>query len=479
MMAFSYILKPVTHMERTRTYASVFWLVLGGIAWPFSGAIGIPFAIEELTVFGRDTDSTDKGKLKVAIRSKYWQLMRLVRLGEALLFSTLALGGLVTAFDSYVYGRYSFVPWNIVNYNVFHSNSNGDYKGPNIFGTEPWYFYILNGFLNFNVVFILALISGSVLLITAFVDRHRIPGSTWKEAIWPYVLMSFKLTPFYLWFLIFTLQAHKEERFLYVSYPLIALNASICIYLLRSLVGRAAKGLGADVNIRAYLLRYTSVTILVVYSLISLSRIVALLTRYHAPMSIYASLWNERQDSLIYSNSIQEEYDTNPLKKELNVCVGKEWYRYQSSFLLPKDVRLRFIQSDFNGLLPNEFPEDWTMLKYKNGDEYDYKRTRYYNILKGIQHHHEGTNDQNLKDESVILKDIQQCDYLIDSYFPLHQTSKSEKEPNYILDKEHWYQLYCEPYLDTMHSKSLARSFWVPGSQGLAWGEYCLLKRKL
>ncbi|CAO3651769.1 unnamed protein product [Cunninghamella echinulata] len=481
MMAFSSILKPVTQMERTRTYASVFWLVLGGIAWPFSGAIGIPFALEELIVFGRDTESTEQGQLKVAVRSNTWRWKRLIRLGEALLLSSGVLCGLMTLFDSYVYQQFSFVPWNIVNYNVLHTDSQ---HGPDIFGTEPWYFYLLNGVLNFNIAFILAIVSGLVLLITAYVDRHRIPGSTWKEAVWPYVLMSFKLAPFYIWFLIFTTQAHKEERFLYVSYPLLALNAGICIYLLRSLVGRAARGLGADVNIRAYLLRYTSIVILFVYSLISISRILALLTRYHAPMAVYASLWNERQDALIFPNTLQEEYDTNPMKKELQVCVGKEWYRYQSSFFLPKDVRLRFISSEFNGLLPNTFPEDWSMVKYSdndsNGEKKDYyQRSRSFNVLKGMRQHHEGTNDQNKKDDSVLLKDIQQCDYLIDSYFPLSADNESEKEPHYILDSTHWDQVYCEPYLDAFHSKALARSFWVPGSQGLTWGEYCLLKRKL
>jgi alpha-1,2-mannosyltransferase len=66
--------------------------------------------------------------------------------------------------------------------------------------------------------------------------------------------MSFKLAPFYLWLAIFSLQAHKEERFLYVAYPLVALNAAIAIYLVRSLASRGAGYLGADVsfpNVRA------------------------------------------------------------------------------------------------------------------------------------------------------------------------------------------------------------------------------------
>lgn len=80
-------------------------------------------------------------------------------------------------------------------------------------------------------------------------DRNRVPGTTWADAVWPYLLMTFKLSPMYLWLLIFTLQPHKEERFLYVAYPLIALNAAIAIYLVRSLVSRGAGYLGADVSL--------------------------------------------------------------------------------------------------------------------------------------------------------------------------------------------------------------------------------------
>lgn len=46
------------------------------------------------------------------------------------------------------------VPLNIVLYNVF-----GGDVGPDIFGTEPWWFYILNGLLNFNILFLAALLS--------------------------------------------------------------------------------------------------------------------------------------------------------------------------------------------------------------------------------------------------------------------------------------------------------------------------------
>lgn len=53
--------------------------------------------------------------------------------------------------DSMYYGKLVIAPLNIVLYNVF------THHGPNIYGTEPFSYYIYNGFLNFNFVFIGAL----------------------------------------------------------------------------------------------------------------------------------------------------------------------------------------------------------------------------------------------------------------------------------------------------------------------------------
>ncbi|KAI8072410.1 Alg9-like mannosyltransferase family-domain-containing protein [Gongronella butleri] len=471
MMAFTYILRPTTQLHRTRTYKAVFWLILGGIAWPFSGAIGLPFALEELTVYGQDSSVTKSGQLHVAMKSRNWQLLRFIRLFEAVLVLSIGLGGCVYFIDTYFYDAPTFVPWNIVKYNIFNAREG---RGPELFGVEPWYFYVLNGFLNFNVAFILALMSGLIMVVTAIVDRKRVPGTTRLDVIWPYYLMLLKLAPFYIWFTIFSLQAHKEERFLYVAYPLLALNAGIAIYLIRSLVNHATRALGASVNIRVFAFRYTSVAILVVYSLLSVSRIMVQLTRYHAPMAVYKALWNERQDPVIHSNVIQENYDEQSNPKELQLCVGKEWHRYQSSFLLPNDVRLQFITSEFDGLLPDKFPEDWTVKSYTvNGKQESY-RARKYDILTGVHHHGAGMNDLNKPDASV-LTDISKCDYLVDSLLP--SQTPSNNEPTYILDKA-WQKLHCEPHLDASGSRSIARAFWVPGGQGLVWGEYCLLKRQ-
>lgn len=55
--------------------------------------------------------------------------------------------------DSMYYGKLVVAPFNIILYNVFTSH------GPDIYGTEPLSFYLVNGFLNFNFVFIGALLA--------------------------------------------------------------------------------------------------------------------------------------------------------------------------------------------------------------------------------------------------------------------------------------------------------------------------------
>lgn len=66
-----------------------------------------------------------------------------------------------TVVDSYFYGRVIHVPFNLVRYNVLGASESA---GPDIFGTEPWWYYLANLALNFNIIGLLALLS-PVLLV--------------------------------------------------------------------------------------------------------------------------------------------------------------------------------------------------------------------------------------------------------------------------------------------------------------------------
>ncbi|KAJ3279200.1 mannosyltransferase, partial [Borealophlyctis nickersoniae] len=207
---------------RLRTYAVVLLVALGAVVgWPFSAAVGLPFAIENLFLSGMP-------------------LTRLRRMVEAALLSIVAIMVLVffaftspvaplVLIDRIFYEKWTFVPWNIVLYNVF----SGKEKGPDIYGTEPWWFYLLNGLLNFNIVFAAALVALPALLVDVCLTRNSFRKT---------MLLAIKILPMYLWLGIFTLQPHKEERFLFVVYPLICLNGAIALFVgknwLEGLLGR-------------------------------------------------------------------------------------------------------------------------------------------------------------------------------------------------------------------------------------------------
>ena len=70
---------------------------------------------------------------------------------------------------------------------------------------------------------------------------------------------------------------------------------------------------------------------------LSASRTAALVHYYGAPLSVYAAL----------SHELSQAAD-----KPQIVCVGKEWYRYPSSFFMPSaNQKIAFIRAGFGGLL--------------------------------------------------------------------------------------------------------------------------------
>ena len=220
------------------------------------------------------------------------------------------------------------VPWRIVTYNVF----SGPLRGPDIFGTEPWHFYIRNLILNFHVWFLLALLAGPVIGVQFF-TRGR---ATTKQS--PVRSMVF-VAPFYLWLAIFSAQPHKEERFMYPAYPLLALNAALALHGLLAYIGSSdRKTLMGKIPAK---LKLASVVLPLLSAIVVGNlRILGVLTAYRAPLRVYEPL--QRPE---YAN----------LKS--TVCFGKEWYRFPSSYILPKGVRARFIKSAFDGLLPGQYNE--------------------------------------------------------------------------------------------------------------------------
>ena len=120
-----------------------------------------------------------------------------------------------------------------------------------------------------------------------------------------------------LWCLIFFTQAHKEERFLFPVYPLIALSGAVTLYAIEVLLDRLLSGRGHVLSNLSYALPALVVTF---FAVLALSRIVSVVRNYHAPFDVYSSLG----EHLAADKTVNT---TSKLGMPINVCVGKEWYR--------------------------------------------------------------------------------------------------------------------------------------------------------
>lgn len=433
-----------------KTAMGIMWFGVGALlGWPFAGALIIPFVLEDLVT--------------VIITRKWHDTFGRYVDG---LIRCLAVLGVQIAIDALFYRKFTVVPWRIVMYNVFSSKG----KGPDIFGTEPWHFYVRNLLLNFNLWYILAMTVAPLLLIQAFLTKNNQRSPTNQP---PFQQLITLTSSFYLWFTIFTLQPHKEERFMYPAYPFLALNAAIASHILLSWFNTSNPStiLG---KIPQRIKIALTLPILLASINLGLLRILGTVTAYRAPLQIYEALNNDTDLA-------------NNTSSTINLCLGKDWYRYPSSFHLPPNVRPKFIKSVFDGLLPGPFPEAISSTSSSSSSLMS-------RLLPppGTYLLPDGMNDLNQADASKYT-DLKHCSFLVDSEFPSLSASSSnleaELEPNYIGLAEkgtgkgkEWELVTCEPFLDNAATKGfLARVLWVPVWKRLperVWGRHCLLKRR-
>ncbi|XP_028563325.1 alpha-1,2-mannosyltransferase ALG9 [Podarcis muralis] len=374
------------------------------VGWPFSAALGLPIALDFLIL---------KRRWRSFLR---WFLVALV----------VFLVPLV-AVDSYHYGKLVITPLNIVLYNVFTPH------GPDLYGTEPWSFYFINGFLNFNVAFVLALLALPLTsLMESLLQKFHV-----QNLGRPYWLT---LSPMYIWILIFFSQPHKEERFLYPIYPLICLCGA---------VGLSALQKCYHFIFQRYRLEHYTVSsnwlalgTIFVFGLLSLSRSVALFRGYHGPLDLYPEFHRIATDPTIH---------TVPEGRPVHVCVGKEWYRFPSSFLLPDNWQLQFIPSEFRGQLPKPFAKGPMATRIIPTD----------------------MNDQNQEEPSRYF-DISKCHYLVD----LDTATEAPREPRYAANREEWISIAYKPFLDSSRSSKFFRAFYIPflSHQHTTYMNYTILK---
>ncbi|EKM84086.1 hypothetical protein AGABI1DRAFT_67279 [Agaricus bisporus var. burnettii JB137-S8] len=470
-MAMAYALEPASVNNHRRTLAATLYFALGAIVgWPFALAISIPFVLEELFIFGGDQVASE-------VKAK-WFMQRCRGFLSAFLAASLIFVPVIII-DSWVYGKFTMVPWNIIKYNIF----GGAKRGPDLYGTSPWHYYIGNLLVNFNYMLPLALVSWPALAVTYVIDRKRLGFFTPKnDQSSPFTLLALRLMPFYLWLAILTAQAHKEERFMFPAYPLLCFNAAVTLYLSRGWMEVAFIKVTKSPYQAAQTLLFRNFTLSIVVgtSFLSLCRILAMWEYYHAPMTVASVFEDTELPQLLNDTGLLPRFprgtpeedipaiDLTPVKYfDLTLCLGKEWHRFPSHFLVPTGIRVNFIKSDFDGQLPRHFEE----ANFSAGASWwPRPATRYV------------PNDVNDLNKEVLSRyvPLESCDYLIDLDYPLHPV-ESILEPRYVSQNATWERTLCRPFLDARYSSLLTRVLWLPGELWQAeneFGDYCLLKNK-
>lgn len=203
-------------------------------------------------------------------------------------------------------------------------------------------------------------------------------------------------------------------------FPLICLTSAFTIEILSKLISGYSLKLS---NIYSNLI----MVLIAIFSIASISRGVALFKSFNAPFDVYMSL-ESVNDRLIASQN----------KEVINLCVGKEWHRYPSSFFLPDSKRwkLRYLQSEFRGQLPQLFNES----------------------INGTRMIQDGFNDQNLEENARYIESVNLCHLIIDTDYPEY----SDRDHPYSKDPESFKVVFSSPFLDTSKSKPIWRSFYIP-----------------
>ncbi|KAK6025100.1 plasmid Maintenance Protein, partial [Ostertagia ostertagi] len=360
------------------------------VGWPFAAVLGLPIVAEMLII---------RPNLRM-----FWYY--------AAVSGILVCGSLLSV-DSYYYGKQVLAPLNIVLYNVFSEH------GPDLYGVEPVTYYLKNLLLNWNIAALLVpfAIPLSALNLHVLMDGLFIPHI--GDTIHLFSSYSARYR-----------QPHKEERFLFPVYPLIALFAAIALDSADRLVSRYFPSLSV-----------LSWLVVLCFILASLSRTYALHRNFSSHIEVYKSLNEHFMDH-------QHQLDFSKRGDPLRVCVGKEWHRFPSSFFLPqmavdmrsrkRGVHLHFLKSEFAGLLPKYYPQG-----------------RLPFITRRIPTE---MNDMN-KEEPSRYVPLDTCDYVVDLETPEHTTVN---EPNYGAMSDVFRRLYSHPFLISSESHWFFRAFFIP-----------------
>ncbi|GAB4846564.1 mannosyltransferase [Ancistrocladus abbreviatus] len=315
--------------------------------------------------------------------------------------------------DYYYYRRWTSSLLNLLLYNVLGGGES------HLYGTEGPLYYLQNGFNNFNISFVLALLFPMTLLVQVI-----------KKKYLPDLLVV--VSPIYIWLAFMSLQPHKEERFLYPIYPLVGVAAAAFLESIPDFF--QDKYNPNDNSLLVMLGKIVRPVVLGILLCTSHSRTFSLIHGYSAPLEIYKHL-EYHEDAGMGST----------------LCVGSEWHRFPSSFFVPDYVaQVRWIDDGFRGLLPLPFNS----------------------TLGGTSAAPSYFNNKNKASAEQYLWDLGECTLLVELHL-------QRPYPYRGSDLSTWEVVAALPYLDRELSPAVHRSFFIPflWHRHNLFGLYKLLRR--
>ncbi|KAK8815438.1 hypothetical protein WA158_003650 [Blastocystis sp. Blastoise] len=379
------------------------------LGWPFSGLAYIPMGLHCLYKYG-------------ILRVVFWFIMICI---------TVVIPDLLI--NHFYYHTWTFPCLNIVLYNVLKVGG-----GSELYGVEPWSYYLKNLLINFNIIAVLAFIFPIIYILVSL--YHWIQKTPFKSNS-PVGINIIYYGICYIFMGIFFTQEHKEERFLYIIYPFIYMTAAFSLdYIISGI-----KSVGTKLNkyIRYIYTPLTTISIYIVFAIyicLSVSRIYAYIYYFHAPINVYTNL---------YYNQLKA---TTTVSSPMNICLGKEWHRYPASFFIPNNdaLNVTYIESGFKGILPKP-----------------------YATINGTFTIPTGMNTMN-KQEMDRYIPYEQCDYIIDLHLSNQIEPAYEELPEFST-------VYSEKYLDIENTPAIIRSLYIPSpnvENKLKWLSYMIIKKK-
>lgn len=224
---------------------------------------------------------------------------------------------------------------------------------------------------------------------------------------------------------------------------------------------------------------------MVITTILSASRALALYKYYHAPLDIAHHFQYKELPRLLNvtnllpivdtTNTHANKYDADVVvdlslvrQFGLKICWGAEWYRFPGSYLVPSGVEPLLVESGFDGMLPRPF-SPVVSITAKTTTTIFGETSRVLGHATRIVP--SGFNDLNRAEEGQAA-DPAQCDYFV---------HLREADQKVLPPKGEWDDVVCFPFLDASRSSLVTRVLWVPGAQwqqGNTFSEYCLLREK-